>query len=35
MEDEQFTPVVSTLVRGIPYYEQLGLAEEGMRTLMG
>jgi hypothetical protein len=24
MEDEQFTPVVSTLVPGIPVYEQLG-----------
>jgi hypothetical protein len=24
MEDEQFTPVVSTLVPGIPFYEQLG-----------
>ncbi len=24
MEDEQFTPVVSTLVPGIPFHEQLG-----------
>jgi hypothetical protein len=30
MEDEQFTPVVSTLVPGIPFYEQLGLVEERM-----
>jgi hypothetical protein len=33
--DEQFTPVVSTLVPGIPFYEQLGVVEERMRTLMG
>ncbi len=35
MEDEQFTPVVSTLVPGIPIYEQLGVVDERMRTLMG
>jgi hypothetical protein len=29
MEDEQFTPVVSTLVSGIPFYEQLGWWRRG------
>ncbi len=35
MEDEQFTPVVSTLVPGIPFYAQLGVVEERMHILMG
>jgi hypothetical protein len=29
MEDEQFTPVVSSLVPGIPYYEGLGWWRKG------
>jgi hypothetical protein len=31
----RLTLVVSTLVPGIPFYEQLGVAEERMHTLMG
>jgi hypothetical protein len=34
-EEEQFLPVVSTLVPGIPFYEQLGVVKERMLTLMG